>query len=89
MTDPVRCMADYSHGVSPKSLDFHENREHAPQYRGEYSTNLFVRKAVELIREKTTDVSSVWGLERSSTWPRRRSTRLWTRLQGIGLGAHT
>ena len=52
-------MADYSHGVSPKSLDFHENREHAPQYRGEYSTNLFVRKAVEWIREKTTDVSSV------------------------------
>ena len=54
----LRLVADYSHGVSPKSLDLHENREHAPQYRGEYSTTLFVRKAIDWIREKTQEVSS-------------------------------
>lgn len=36
----------YLHGGG-KTLDFHENYENAPQYRGEYSTSLFARKAVE------------------------------------------
>ena len=49
----------YSHGATPRGLDFHENREHAPQYRGEYSTTLFFRKAVEWIRRTTTDVANV------------------------------
>ena len=49
----------FSHGVAPLQLDFHENREHAPQYRGEYSTSLFFRKGVEWIRKTTSDVSNV------------------------------
>ena len=36
----------YQHG-SRANLDFHENFEQAPQYRGEYSTTLFTRKAIE------------------------------------------
>jgi arylsulfatase A-like enzyme len=43
----------YSHGLGPRGLDFHENREHAPQYRGEYSTDLFSRKAIEWITNTT------------------------------------
>ena len=43
----------YLHGVSPQSLDFHENFAQAPQYVGEYSTNLFTRKAIEWIRNTT------------------------------------
>lgn len=38
---------DYFLHGSPSSLDFHENFEQAPQYRGEYSTDLFTRKAIE------------------------------------------
>ena len=48
----------YSHGPclsSPcLSSDFHENFVQAPQYRGEYSTHLFVRKAIEWIRRTTS-----------------------------------
>jgi arylsulfatase A-like enzyme len=42
----------YLHGSS-KALDFHENYEQAPQYRGEYSTDLFSRKAIEWITNTT------------------------------------
>jgi arylsulfatase B len=42
----------YLHG-SKASLDFHENYDQAPQYRNEYSTNLFSRKAVEWIGNAT------------------------------------
>ena len=49
----------YSHGLGPRGLDFHENREHAPQYRGEYSTTLFFRKAVEWITKTSADVANV------------------------------
>jgi arylsulfatase A-like enzyme len=42
----------YKHGGG-NSLDFHENFQNAPQYRGEYSTTLFSRKAGEWIRNTT------------------------------------
>ena len=42
----------YQHG-SAQGLDFHENYEQAPKYRGEYSTELFARKAVEWIGNAT------------------------------------
>jgi len=42
----------YLHGSS-KNLDFHENYDQAPQYRGEYSTNLFARKGVEWLSNQT------------------------------------
>jgi arylsulfatase B len=42
----------YLHG-GPTSLDFHENYEQAPQYRGEYSTQLFSRKAIQWIKNAT------------------------------------
>jgi len=41
----------YQHGVA-HSLDLHENYEYSPQYRGEYSTDLFSRKAVEIIGQE-------------------------------------
>ena len=43
----------YLHG-SPKGLDFHENYAQAPQYRSEYSTALFTRKAQAWIANATT-----------------------------------
>ena len=54
----------YLHGLGRTklrgtTLDFHENREHAPQYRGEYSTTLFFRKAVEWITKTSADVANV------------------------------
>lgn len=48
----------YSHGTTPTRLDFHEDFEQGPQYRGQYSTQLFVRKAIEWVHH-TTQVSSV------------------------------
>lgn len=43
----------YLHG-GPKALDFHENYNQAPQYRGEYSTELFVRKGIEWVQNETS-----------------------------------
>ena len=34
-------------------MDFHENFQQAPQYRGQYSTTLFAHKAVEFARNAT------------------------------------
>ena len=42
----------YQHG-SGSALDFHENFAQAPQYRGEYSTDLFARKAIEWITNES------------------------------------
>ena len=39
---------------SGAALDFHENFEQAPQYRGEYSTDLFTRKAIEWTANATS-----------------------------------
>ena len=47
----------YQHG-SESSLDFHENFAQAPQYRGEYSTDLLARKAIEWITNETVAAST-------------------------------
>jgi arylsulfatase B len=43
----------YQHGGG-KTLDFHEDYAQAPQYRGEYSTELFVRKGIEWVANVTS-----------------------------------
>ena len=47
-------MQDYYLHGGPKALDFHENYNQAPQYRGEYSTELFVRKGIEWVQNETS-----------------------------------
>ena len=50
----------YLHG-SGKALDFHENFQQAPQYRGEYSTGLFVRKGIEWATNATAAAGGAAG----------------------------
>ena len=56
----------YLHG-SKTTLDFHENFAQAPQYRGTYSTDLFVRKAIEWAQNETTSTGAGAGASTPST----------------------
>lgn len=67
----------YLHG-SKNTLDLHENYEQAPQYRGEYSTGLFVRKGIEWIENVTAAAAAEEEGEAENT-----STLLYLSFQAV------